>query len=49
MLELRADDALRRQTEPIAIKLQRPFQIVNTERNDRDSRLHIRTSAPLWR
>ena len=48
MLILRADDALRRQTEPIAIKPQRPFQIVNTEGNDRDPRLHSRTSAPLW-
>ena len=47
MLILRADDALRRQTEPIAIKPQRPFQIVNTEGNDRDPWLHSRTSAPL--
>ena len=48
MLKLRADDSLSRQTEPIPIKPQRSFQIVNTESNDRDSRLHIRTSAPFW-
>jgi hypothetical protein len=47
MLILRAHDSLRRQTEPIAIKPQRPFHIVNTEGNDRDPRLS-RTSAPLW-
>jgi hypothetical protein len=49
MLELRADDALRRQTEPIAIEPQRPLQIVDTKRNDRDPRLYSRTCAPLWR
>ena len=49
MLKLRADDPLRRQTEPIAIKPQRPLQIVDTESNDGDSRLHRRTSAPLWK
>lgn len=49
MLKLRADDPLRRQTEPIAIKPQRPFQIVDTERNNRDSWLHRRITAPLWR
>jgi hypothetical protein len=37
MLELRADDALRRQTESIPIKLQRSFQIIDTESNHGDS------------
>ena len=49
MLKLRADDPLRRQTEPIAIKPQRPFQIVNPERNNRDSWFHRRTSVPRCR
>jgi hypothetical protein len=49
MLELRADDSLRRQTESIAIKPQRALQIVNPESNDRDPRLHSRTSAPFWK
>jgi hypothetical protein len=49
VLKLRAHDALRRQTEPIAIKPQRALQIVDTESNDRDSRFHRRARAPLWR
>jgi len=49
MLELRADDPLRRQTEPIAIKSQRSLQIVNTESNDRDPWLHLFITAPLKR
>ena len=40
VLKLRTHDALRRQTEPIAIQLQRSFQIVDTESNDRDPWLH---------
>lgn len=47
-LEFRADDALRRQTESIAIKPQRAFSIIDTKRNDSDPRLHRRTSAPIW-
>lgn len=49
MHKLRTDDALRRQTEPIAIKPQRSLQIVNTESNDRDPWFHSRTNAPLWK
>src|SRR4029077_2805923 len=47
MLKLRADNSPRRQTESIPIEPQRPLQVVNTESNDRDPRLHSRTSAPL--
>lgn len=47
MLELPADDSPRRQTEPVAIILQRPLQIVDTESNNGDAWLHSRTSAPL--
>ena len=49
MLELPADDPLRRQIESIPIKRQRSLQIINTESNDRDPRLHSRTSAPFWK
>lgn len=49
ILEFRANDSLSRQAESIAIKPQRPFQIVNTESNDRDPWLHILTMAPAWR
>ena len=40
MFKLHADDPLRRQTQPIAIKPQRSLQIVNSKSNDSDSRLH---------
>ena len=47
ILKLRADDALRRQTEPIAIEPQRSLQIVDTESNDGDPWLHGFSVASL--
>ena len=49
MLELRANDSPRRQTESVTIKPQRSLQIIDPQRNDRDPRLHRLTSAPSWK
>jgi hypothetical protein len=40
MLEFRADDSSRRHTKPISVKLQRSFQIVDTDGNHGDSGFH---------
>ena len=47
MLKLRTDNALRRQTKPIAIKPQRAFEIVDTKSNEGDSWFHRWIGAPI--
>ena len=44
MLKFRADDPVRRQPQPVAIKLQRPLQIVHALCNDCDSWFHLLTA-----
>src|SRR5215831_17996022 len=46
MLELRTDDASRRESQAVAIKCQRSFQIVDADRNQRDSGLHEVPQSP---
>jgi hypothetical protein len=45
MFELLADDSFRRKAQPVAIETQRPLQIIHTERDERDHRLHGNSSA----
>lgn len=45
ILKLRAENTLRRQTQPIPVKRERLFQIINAKGDNSDARFHI--SSPL--
>src|SRR3546814_12023236 len=47
VLELFADNSLRRQAHAVAVKGERCFQIIDAQRDDFDSRLHILDSTLL--
>ncbi|MBX5460868.1 MAG: hypothetical protein IRZ28_07235 [Steroidobacteraceae bacterium] len=50
VVEFLPDDALGLETEPIAVEPQGPLEIVDTERDERDSRLHecISRGTGVW-
>jgi hypothetical protein len=41
MLELAADDALRRQAQPVAVEFQRRLEVIDAEGENGDTRFHF--------
>jgi hypothetical protein len=43
MFKLRTDNAFGFESQSVAIKPERPFQVINTDRDERNPRLHVET------